>query len=403
MIYIYRLIYFLLKSLLQILKPLFSLKTKTWIDLRSNKDYLKFTPTGSIWFHASSGEIEYCKSVITEIRKMSPQTPIILSYSSPSAEKLFFNIKNQVDLFFPLPWDSPGALEKAILHLKPRIVIFSRTDFWPEFIHQLQKNKIKLAAISMFPHLNFFSRLTYKWFIRSFDLITTVNLQKSLALSEILNREVLTFADSRFDQVFNRLAQPSRIEFAPSTEKRKRIVFASTWSEDEIFIFPALPQILKLGYQIILCPHEVKHATTLLTQLNNYRVTLLSTIADSQNIPADVEILLVDQVGFLADIYRFTDLAFVGGSFKKRIHSVMEPLCSKNVVFFGPLFSNNPEAVETEKIGLTYKVRNSTDIIDFIKAQTPDQLQKNRDFTQVFAEKHRGSSILIAREIMKQI
>ncbi len=402
MIYIYRIIYFFLKTILQILSPFFSAKTKQWMALRSSEDYASFTQKGSIWFHASSGEVEYCKSVIIELRKASPGTPIILSYSSPSAEKLLFNIKTQVDLVFPIPWDSPSAMENVIEHLQPKMVVFSRTDFWPEFIHQLKSHKVKTAAISMFPQLNFFSRLTYNWLIKDFSLITTVSLQKSANLSDILNREILTFADTRFDQVFNRLNSPSRVHF-PETSKKNKIVFASTWPEDENYILPCIPEILKLNYQIIICPHEVKHADSISEQLKNYKVLRLSSVGDTQNMPGDFEILLVDKVGFLADIYRFTNIAFVGGSFKKKIHSVMEPLCSKNVVFFGPYFNNNPEAVETEKIGLTFKVRNSQEIVDFIRSQRADQLQKNREFTQVFAEKHRGSSILVSQAILDKI
>lgn len=403
MIFIYRVIYFFLKTIMQILKPLFSTKTKQWMDLRSNEDYSLFEPKGSIWFHASSGEIEYCKSVIIELRKASPGTPIILSYSSPSAEKLLFNIKTQVDLVFPLPWDSPTAMENAIEHLKPQMVVFSRTDFWPEFIHQLQSHKVKMAAISMFPQLHFFSRLSYRWLIKKFSLLTTVSLQKSAELSDVLQREVLTFADTRFDQVFNRLNSPSRVHFSADATTKNKIVFASTWPEDESYILPCLPEILKLNYQIIICPHEVKHASIIAEELKHYKVIRLSSVGDTQNMPQDFEILLVDKVGFLADIYRYTNIAFVGGSFKKKIHSVMEPLCSKNVVFFGPHFNNNPEAVETEKIGLTFKVRNSQEIIDFIRSQRADQLQKNREFTQVFAEKHRGSSILVCQAILDKI
>ncbi|MBC7458330.1 MAG: hypothetical protein H7235_08640 [Bdellovibrionaceae bacterium] len=403
MIYIYRFIYFCLKTLVQILKPLFSTKTKKWKNLRSNQDYLDFEQKNAIWFHASSGEIEYCKSVITEFRKVSPNTPIILSYSSPAAEKLLFNIRTQVDLVFPLPWDSPSDLARAIEHLKPIMVVFSRTDFWPELIHQLNFYKIKMAAISMFPQLNFLSGLTYQWLIKEFSLITTVNLEKSTQLTNLLSREVLTFADTRFDQVFNRLQSPSRVQFSTDSHTKNKIIFASTWPEDESYILACLPEILKLNYQIIICPHEVNHADSLFDQLKKYKTTRLSMVADTQNIPYDFEILLVDKVGFLADIYRYTDIAFVGGSFRKKIHSVMEPLCSKNVVFFGPHFNNNPEAVETEKIGLTFKVRNSQEIIDFIRSQRPDQLQKNREFTQVFAEKHRGSSILVTQALLEKI
>lgn len=39
-------------------------------------------------------------------------------------------------------------------------------------------------------------------------------------------------------------------------------------------------------------------------------------------------------------------LAFVGGSFRKTVHSVMEPLAAGCVCFFGPLHVNNREAID---------------------------------------------------------
>ncbi|MBC7753182.1 MAG: hypothetical protein H7Z71_03020 [Moraxellaceae bacterium] len=402
MISIYRFIYFLLKNGLQILKPFLSAKEKQWINLRSADDYLQFTPKGAIWFHASSGEIEYCKSVISEIRQLLPKSPIILSYSSPSAEKLLFNIKNQVDLIFPLPWDSPTQIKKALDHLQPQMVVFSRTDFWPELIFQLRNQKIKTAAISMFPRLHFLNRQIYKWLIQDFSLITTVDTQKSIELSQILKREVQSFADTRFDQVFNRLESPSRVHFL-SPHDKKKIVFASTWPEDETVFFPCLQEILKLNFQIIICPHDITRATALTEQLKKFNVSRLSNMADTQNIPSEFEILLIDRVGYLADIYRSTHLTFVGGSFKHKIHSVMEPLCSKNVVFFGPYFQNNPEALDTEKISLTYKVRNAAEILDFVRSMGPDQLQKNTELSQIYAEKHRGSSRLVALALLEKL
>ena len=54
-------------------------------------------------------------------------------------------------------------------------------------------------------------------------------------------------------------------------------------------------------------------------------------------------------------------------------------------------------------MGFTFKVRNSKEMIDFIRSQRPDQLQKNRELSQVFAEKHRGSSILVAQALLDKI
>ena len=39
-------------------------------------------------------------------------------------------------------------------------------------------------------------------------------------------------------------------------------------------------------------------------------------------------VLILDQIGILAELYTWGTAAFVGGSFKKQVHSVMEPLAA---------------------------------------------------------------------------
>ena len=392
--YLYRFIYIFLKLILTGLQPLISKKTQKFIQLRSDLNYLNYKIKNPIWFHASSGEIEYCKSVILELKNKNPNQKIILSYSSASAEKLLFNIKNSVDLIFPLPWDTVGSVLKILNHFEPQVIIFARTDFWPELVISSYKKNIPLIAISMFPQFNFINKIIYKWLLSKFTIITTVNDHLTIQLSHLLQKKVspdfaikfsnlsqpqiLTVADTRFDQVFNRLEQPSRLLFLNDSTAQKRIIFASTWPEDELIIFKSFDQLIQLGFQIILCPHDIERSEYLLsyskTNFNCYSVSVLSDFKLNTEhqilIETSSPIIILDQVGFLADVYRSTQFAFVGGSFKKRIHSVMEPLCAENIVMFGPAYANNPEAIESLEKKISFQIKTSLDILSIVTDET---------------------------------
>ena len=69
--------------------------------LPSNKD--------PIWIHCSSGEFEYAKPIIRAQKESDPETPIIVSYYSPTYRS---NIEAHPDVDFslPLPWDLPGPI-----------------------------------------------------------------------------------------------------------------------------------------------------------------------------------------------------------------------------------------------------------------------------------------------------
>jgi 3-deoxy-D-manno-octulosonic-acid transferase len=60
----------------------------------------------------------------------------------------------------------------------------------------------------------------------------------------------------------------------------------------------------------------------------------------------------VDQTGILAELYTQAQFAFVGGSFKKTVHSVMEPLAAGCVTFVGPKHQNNREALAIKNVKL---------------------------------------------------
>lgn len=325
MIYLYRIVYSFFKILLLILKPVLGPKMQDFITLRGKEIVKTKNINKSYWFHASSGEIEYCKSVIRLLKQQKPEAQIIVTYSSPSAEKLFYNISEYVSEFLPLPWDQPKAVNKLLEYINPQALIFSKTDLWPELIFQARKQKIKLGVISFSPNSGFVN----SWLLPQLDFV-----------------HLAADGDTRFDQVFHRLEQPSKIKI--STES-KVLICGSTWPEDEAVLFKAFQELEKKNIKVILCPHEVAvpNIQRIQKELHRIQITsqLLSNEPDRQNIKIEKNVLIVDEIGVLADAYRFADVAFVGGSFKEKTHSVMEPLCCGLPVITGPHFQNNLEAV----------------------------------------------------------
>ena len=57
-----------------------------------------------------------------------------------------------------------------------------------------------------------------------------------------------------------------------------------------------------------------------------------------------MDVLVVDKVGLLAKLYGVADITFVGGSFRGRVHNVMEPAAMGKPVVFGPTVQNAHEA-----------------------------------------------------------
>ena len=381
MIFIYRLLYALLKFLIMALQPFLSPNLKRWVQLRGLKFENKQNLTDVIWFHASSGEIEYCKSVIREIKLKNPQQKVVVSYSSGSAEKLFNNIREQVDLFFPLPWDQPLRLLTIIESLQPQKLVFSRTDLWPELIHQAQSKKIPISVISFNPTLSGLGKFTLSRLLKKLSYISCVDEKTSLAVASLAPQALVKAeGDTRFDQVFYRLSQPTKLNFNCDAVL---LVMGSTWPEDEAVLLPKLAGLKKQGFRFVLSPHDVnlENVARLEKLLKDFDLSYQKLSAHYNSSTGYVnfnqDILLIDQIGYLADCYRFANIAFVGGSFKQKVHSVMEPLCCGLHVMTGPYYKNNPEAVryqseyvhlvtnsdEFEKTCLKFKATNKNEVL----------------------------------------
>lgn len=366
----YRPLYAVLKWVLIGIQSKLNRKLKLWTDLRQQPTQFPLLKDRVIWLHASSGEIEYLKSFIREHKKLKPHVSVVVSYSSPSAPKLFDNIKSVVDCFFPLPWDQPAQLGLVFDQLKPEAFFFGRTDLWPELIYQLANRRIKTYVIAYNPNLNFWNRLWSKIFLQSFSGVFCTHASQEVVLKTLVTKStgVVTTGDTRFDQVFWRLQQPSKVPFQIASPY---IVLGSTWTEDEAVFIPVLKQIKQLGFQVVWSPHEVE-----LDNIQRIEKILLQQsltfekLSDINSTHADV--ILIDKIGYLADFYRLADAAFIGGSFKSKVHSVMEPLCCAIPVITGPHISNSPEALQynnvvMNEIRVVQVVQSSEEFLDALK------------------------------------
>ncbi len=65
-----------------------------------------------------------------------------------------------------------------------------------------------------------------------------------------------------------------------------------------------------------------------------------------------LQVLLIDRIGILANLYALGAVAIVGGAFGPGVHSVLEPAAHGCVVCYGPRHHNSPEASEMVASGL---------------------------------------------------
>lgn len=357
-----------------------------------------------VWFHAASlGEFEQGRPVMEQLKQEQPDTKILLTFFSPSGFEVRKNYKG-ANIVLYLPLDTPRRARKFIKLVKPSKAIFIKYEFWPNYLITLKKAKIPVYSISaIFRQEQLFFKWYGKWYR---DLLKTFNHifvqdQSSFNLLEKFGFDnVSVSGDTRFDRVAD-LAQQSKSlslieEFVK--EAKNVIVAGSTWPKDE----EMLVRYYKLHPEtkLILVPHEIHQSHIMdISKLLDGKFVRYSD-ATIENV-ASTNCLVIDTIGILSSIYRYANLAYIGGGFGVGIHNTLEAAVYGVPVVFGPNYKKFKEARELIAIGGAFSISNYI----VLEAQI-DRLLKDDKAGEIagdYVKQNIGATELIVKEITKKI
>ncbi|MBX3033353.1 MAG: hypothetical protein KF865_05450 [Bdellovibrionaceae bacterium] len=357
-----------------------------------------------LWVHASSGEIEYARPVLREWKRRHPDIPLVVTYSSPSAVRILRQLA-EIDAWGAVPWEFRGSVEKFLRRFEPRAALVARTDLWPVMADTLRRHDIPtlMFAATFAENSSRLRGLSRRLTARSLSALSelqVVSEEDKQNLGDLSERlPVRVSGDTRFDQVFNRLQNPQSLPAPLKPEGPEKILVAgSTWPEDEAVLLPAFAAAK--NWKMILAPHEVSEERLAALE-KKFAEMGLATQRFSAEGRWTAPVLLVDRLGVLAELYTWGDLAFVGGSFRRQVHSVMEPLAAGLRVLVGPFHLNNREALMfreefADQDPLVLPVRDGADMIAAL--EKPSLLSaRGRDEIRDILNLHRGATERVLR------
>ena len=327
--------------------------------------------------HISSvGEYLQARAVLRAFKEEMPGWRRILSFFSPSLEPMLKK-GAEAELVSYLPFDRPEQVKRFLDLLKPRLIIFSCYDLWPNLIWQAKSRGIKVILINASLGENSFklNPLVSWWFRRIYDQLDLILCASPQDRERILQlginpTKVFTTGNTRFEETIRRIAQISPedelLKKLRSWKKGFCLVVGSSWEEDEQVLIPALEKIWKQKKELflILAPHEpkperVKNLKDIFSKLGQNPL-LLSELEEfsGRDFPRG-SVIIEDKVGRLYKLYQLGEVAFVGGSFRREVHNVMEPAGFGLPVLLGPKIRNSQEAVELVARGGAKIIHNS--------------------------------------------
>jgi len=312
-----------------------------------------------LWMHAPSvGEGLQARPVLERIRARHPDWQLAYTFFSPSAER--FAAALDVDVADYLPFDTADAAQRLLDALRPSALVFAKLDLWPRLAEAASARGVALGMVSATlsegsGRSGALARALLHDAYAALDAVGTVDTADGARLAALGVRadRVRVTGDTRFDQVAARAASTDRASalLAPlggrigADTARPTLVAGSTWPADEAVLLPAWRALRAdlPNARLVIAPHEptAPHCAPIESWARASGLSL-ARLAEAR---AEHDVVLVDRVGVLGELYALATVAYVGGGFHAAgLHSVLEPAAFGAPVLFGPRHGNSRDA-----------------------------------------------------------
>ena len=297
-----------------------------------------------IWFHAaSSGEFEQGRPLIEKIRKEKPEYKILLTFFSPSGYEVRKDYKG-ADVVCYLPFDFHRNATRFLDLTQPEMAVFIKYEFWMNYLNQLKKRTIPTYIISAIFRPD---QIFFRWYgkgyrdvLKNFNWFFLQDANSAELLKELdICNNVTVSGDTRFDRVYEISQQCKDLPLIDkflnktATDKDFALVAGSTWEEDEDILIPYFNQHSEI--KLIIVPHEFdeNRINEIVSKLS--RPVVLYSQANEKEV-GEADCLIIDCFGLLSSVYRYGEVAYIGGGFGEGIHNILEAATYGIPVLFGP-------------------------------------------------------------------
>ncbi len=306
-----------------------------------------------LWMHAPSvGEGLQARPILELVRRRHPHIQLVYTHFSPSAESFARSL--DVDFRDFLPFDTEANARAALDALRPTAIVFSKLDVWPTLTAAAHSLGVRLGLVSatLASASSRRSRLAAAILRDAYAALDRVGAIDPADADRLVDlgvrpNAITVTGDTRYDQVWARAQNVDRQGALLSrlASPRLTVVAGSTWPADEAALLPAYVAARRAlpGLRLVIAPHEP--TATHLEPIERWAARERLKLDRLGEANADSEVVLVDRVGVLGDLYALAAIAFVGGGFHDAgLHSVLEPAAFGAPVLFGPRHTMSRDA-----------------------------------------------------------
>lgn len=307
-----------------------------------------------IWVHAASvGEIVATSPLIKEFRREFPKSPILVSVVTTSGYEMANRIIKDADSIIYFPLDLPFVSAHVFKKIFPRVFLNVETELWPNFLKAAREHQVPVMMVNGRISEKSVKRYKYMFSILR-DMIGTVKLfamasgvdagyVKQLGAPPEL---VTVTGNTKFDQTYTDVTDAQRQKILSDmglTDAKEIFLAGSTHRGEENFVLKAFKAIRENHPQarLIIAPRELLRTREVVALCKAAGFTVGTRTELQKRSPANEDIIILDTIGELGQVYSVGNVIYVGGSLVSHGgHNILEPAAHGKAIIVGHHMEN---------------------------------------------------------------
>jgi 3-deoxy-D-manno-octulosonic-acid transferase len=386
-------------------------KTRTFIDGHAaalSTLLARFRPgERTFWFHCSSlGEYAIARPLIAELKRREPSCTVLLTFFSSTGVTALERKPNQADFIGYLPPDTPEVARRFVEHVRPAAALFMVSEYWPNYLAELRRRGVATYLVSALfthraPHFHRpFGRL-FRSSLAAYTRVFTLNQASVDAFAELGFHRAELAGDPLMDNALAVAAtewEDARV--AQFAQGHRVCIAGSITDENDVRLVSALVNAYP-AQRFLLVPHEVDESH--LAELESALVVPSRRL--SRYVATMTEnVLIVDNIGSLSKLYRYGVMAYIGGGFTRKLHSMIEATVYGLPTAFGPHVERKVTPAQLCELELGAVVTNEAELkrwYELHMANTPAEREALRKRAIDYCRSQSGATESIVNHIIQ--
>ena len=350
----------------------------------------------SIWIHAVSvGEVLTARALARDLKARYPRLRLFVSTTTLAGQQVARRNLQHVDGVFYFPFDWAFIVRRTLNLVKPRLFVMMETEIWPHLLRECRKRGVATVVINgriserSYPRYRlvrpFFRRVLAD--VDRFCMQSEESARRLVALGADPSRVTVTGSlkfDSLQPPVATAHGKPRGrvLRFFRLSPNRTVLVAGSTFRGEESAVLRAFSRV-KAAMPSALCIVAPRQPERFLEVERLARDAGFVTIRRTE-LPIDVEpradVVVLDTIGELAQIYQLATAVFVGGSLADHGgHNILEPAVFGKPIVFGPRMQNFKEIADAFIAnGAAVQVQSARELEETIIELVTDPVRRAR-------------------------